>query len=92
MKRLIKLMTTGIVIVLIVFLMGTHADAKFYTQTFARILHGAKPGDLPQKFESPLNLVVNLESAKKIGFRIPIDILAGAFEIHETIQIPADKK
>ncbi|MBC8440823.1 MAG: ABC transporter substrate-binding protein [Deltaproteobacteria bacterium] len=68
------------------------ADASFYVQSFAKILHGAKPGDLPQKFESPLKIVINLESAKKIGFRFPLDILAGAFEIHDTIQNPEDEK
>ena len=62
------------------------ADAKFYLEIFAKILNGAKPGDLPQKFETPLKIVVNLESAKRVGFRLPIDILSGAFEIHETIQ------
>ncbi len=61
-------------------------DAEFYTDTFTKILNGAKPGSLTQKFESPLKIVVNLESAKKIGFRLPIDILSGAFEIYETIQ------
>ena len=68
------------------------ADAEFYTDTFAKILNGAKPGDLPQKFESPLKIVINLESAKKIGFRFPLDILAGAFEIHETIEKPENEK
>ncbi len=68
------------------------ADAKFYVQTFAKILNGAKPGELPQKFESPLKIVINLESAKKIGFRFPLDILAGAFEIHETIEKPESEK
>jgi len=68
-----------------------NADARFYTDTFARILNGAKPGDLSQKFESPLDIAVNLESAKKIGFRFPLDILAGAFEIHKTIQNPKNE-
>jgi len=62
------------------------ADAKFYTQIFTKILNGSKPRDLPQKFESPLDIVINLESAKKIGFRFPIDILAGASLIHKTIE------
>ncbi len=68
------------------------ADARFYTQTLAKILNGSKPRDLPQKFESPLDIVVNLESAKKIGFRFPLDILAGATEIHEVIQKPENEK
>ncbi|MCK5310916.1 MAG: ABC transporter substrate-binding protein [Desulfobacteraceae bacterium] len=62
-----------------------NADAKFYVQTFSKILNGAKPGSLPQEFASPLKIAVNLESAKKAGFRLPIDILSGAYEIHETI-------
>ncbi len=68
------------------------SDAKFYVETFAKILNGAKPRDLPQKFESPLMIVINLESAKKIGFRFPFDILAGASEIHETIVKIENKK
>ncbi len=67
------------------------SDARFYTEIFAGILNGEKPGDLPQEFKSPLKIVVNLESSKKIGFRVPLDILAGAFEIHETIHPPEDK-
>ena len=62
------------------------ADAQFYTRTLAKILNGVKPGDLPQEFESPFEIVVNLETARTIGFRFPLDILAGADEIHETIQ------
>ncbi len=68
------------------------ADAKFYVQTLTTILNGSRPRDLPQIFESPLKLVVNLESAKKIGFRVPIDILAGAFEVHEKIIGPTQAK
>ena len=78
-------------------LMGTgrsdfKADAGFYTKTFSKILNGTKPRDLPQKFESPLDLVINLESAKKIEFRIPLDILTGASEIYETIESPDNEK
>lgn len=68
------------------------SDARFYVETFTKILNGLKVRDLPQKFESPLMIVINLESAKKIGFRFPFDILAGAFEIHETIKKPEDTK
>ncbi len=64
------------------------ADAQFYVTTFSKILNGVSPRDLPQKYESPLEIVINLESAKKIGFRFPLDILAGASKIHETIQNP----
>ncbi len=63
-------------------------DAKFYTRVMTQIFNGKKPRDISQLFESPIKVVVNLESAKKIGFRIPLDILAGASEIYETIQVP----
>jgi len=69
-----------------------NADGKFYSQTMAKIMNGAKPRHLPQKFESPLKIAINLESAKKIGFRFPLDILAGAFKMYETIQKPENEK
>ncbi len=58
----------------------------FHAKIFAKILNGAKPRDLPQVFESPAQIAINLETAKKIGFFIPTDILAGAKEIHKHIE------
>lgn len=63
-------------------------DARHYTRTMIRILKGETPRTISQVFESPLSVVVNLETAKRIGVRIPIDILAGASRIHETIVEP----
>ncbi len=62
------------------------ADGRYYSQILAKILNGAKPRDLSQVFKSPLKIVINLETARRINLRIPLDVLAGAFEIHETIQ------
>lgn len=59
---------------------------RFYAETFARILNGAKPRDLPQVFESPPEIAVNLETARRIGFHFPLDILAGAQEVYEHIE------
>ena len=59
---------------------------KFHARTFARILNGAKPRDLPMVFEDIQEIAINLETAKRIGFRVPLDVLAGAKEIYESIE------
>ncbi len=60
--------------------------AEFSAETFAKILNGAKPRELPQVYEEHQEIAINLETAKKIGFRFPLDILAGAKEIYEHIE------
>lgn len=65
--------------------------AKFHARIFSRILHGENPGGLPQLFEDKQEIAINLETAKKIGFNFPLDILAGAKEIHEHIAKPESK-
>ncbi|MDM8554015.1 ABC transporter substrate binding protein [Desulfococcaceae bacterium HSG7] len=62
---------------------------RFYAKTFTRILQGAKPRDLPQIFQERQEIAINLETARKIGFPFPMDILAGAKEIYERIE-PAE--
>jgi len=60
--------------------------SRFHAETAAKILNGAKPRELPQIFEDPPKISINLAAAKIIGYDPPVDILGAADEIYQEIE------
>jgi ABC-type uncharacterized transport system substrate-binding protein len=61
---------------------------EYHAEVTAKILNGAKPRALPQLFEEPPKIAINLKTAERIGFDPPVDILLAADEIFQEVQTP----
>jgi len=55
---------------------------KYNAMKFGEILNGTKPEKLNQTFEDPLDVAVNVETVREIGFDMPKSILKIATEIY----------
>lgn len=56
---------------------------RYNANKFGEILNGTKPIDLKQLFEDPLDVAVNIETVRQIGFTMPESILKIAAETYE---------
>lgn len=62
---------------------GYRAQGLYDATKIARILNGAKPRDLKQEFSDPLNIAINMKTARMIGYEVPGGILRIAHEIYD---------
>jgi ABC-type uncharacterized transport system substrate-binding protein len=62
-------------------------QGRFYAKTIAKIFNGARPRDIGQVFKIPPKIVINLKTAKIIGYDPPIDLLGSTDEIFEEIAV-----
>lgn len=63
----------------------------FHAETIARILNGASPQALTQRWSAPPKIALNLAAAERIGFDPPVDLLLASDEIYDTIIGPVGK-
>lgn len=61
----------------------------FHAEVLAKVLNGAKPRDIDQKWQDPPKIAINLKVAEIIGYDPPVDIMMAADEIYEQILDPA---
>jgi ABC-type uncharacterized transport system substrate-binding protein len=61
---------------------GYKSQGLYFAKKIAKILNGTKPRELEQEFHDPLDIAINLETARKIGFNVPGSLLRIANEIY----------
>jgi ABC-type uncharacterized transport system substrate-binding protein len=61
---------------------------EYHAEIIAKMFSGATPRQLPQLFEEPPKIAINLKTAEAIGFNPPVDILLSADEVYQEITLP----
>jgi ABC-type uncharacterized transport system substrate-binding protein len=63
-----------------------HDIGLFYAKVAGAIFRGARPCDVGQVFEDPKALLLNLETARRIGFTVPRGLLVAADRTWDRIE------
>ncbi len=58
------------------------AKGIFNSKKMVAIFRGQSPRELPQKYEHVPHIAINLETARTIGYDVPIDIIASADDVY----------
>lgn len=58
----------------------------FCAEAAKRIMAGDSPGSIPQIYEEPMSLYINLATAEKIGYEFPPGIISSADSVYNTIE------
>ena len=58
---------------------------QYHAEILAKMFNGAQPSELPQLFEEPPKIAINIKTAEVIGFNPPVDIMLAADEIFTTL-------
>jgi ABC-type uncharacterized transport system substrate-binding protein len=61
---------------------------EFNAKTIAKVFSGAKPREIPQIFEEPPKIAINIKTAEIIGYDPPVDVMLAADEIFQQIELP----
>ena len=62
--------------------------APYYARVIGRIFNGVKPRQIPQIFKEEMRLAINLETAKRIGYTVPPNVLKVADIVYDRIEVP----
>lgn len=55
--------------------------ARWFQRQVAKILHGARPGDVPVMRATRFHLVINLQTAWELGVKVPQSLLIQADQV-----------
>ncbi len=61
---------------------GMTSSGIYMATKLSHVFYGAVPRKLPQKFESTPFIALNLYTAKKIGYKVPMDVFINSDEIY----------